>query len=122
MILIYKKKLFSLKSRKNLSIYKTKPVKKVPFVSYYLLKLPFRKKRRQQFVLNRPILIYRKNNFFLPVFIYYKFLIHIGRFKKMFIGSRKSIFYKFGEYFFTRRFGRGDVIHQRKKKKKKGKK
>jgi ribosomal protein S19 len=95
----------------------------IPYLSYYLLKIKYRKRRRnQQFVSNRPIWVFRKSNFYLPVFLNYKFLIHIGRFKRMFIGTKTLIAFKFGEFYMTRRFGRGDIIHQRKKKKKKAKK
>lgn len=101
------------------SISRNVKLKKIPFISYYLLRLPlFFKKRKARFVLNKPLLIFKKSNYFFPVFNNYKFLIHIGKFKRMFIGTKQHNFFRFGEFFFTRRFGRGDIIHQRKKKKK----
>jgi ribosomal protein S19 len=95
----------------------------IPFISYYLLKIKFRKRRRnQQFVFNRPIWLFRKSNIYWPIFMNYKFLVHIGKFKRMHIGVKSLNAFKFGEFYMTRRFGRGDIIHQRKKKKKKSKK
>jgi len=92
-------------------------LKKVPMLPYYLLSLPCLRRKRNPFFADKPIALFRKSVTIIKPFLFYKFLIHAGRSKKIFINSSRNIGFCFGEFFIMRRFGRGSVIHFKKKKK-----
>lgn len=94
-------------------------IKKVPHIPFYLLKLKCKRRKRQKFFSNNYVNLFRKNVFILRPFLFYKFLIYIGRIRKIFIINNSNLGFKFGEFFMTRRFGSGSLIHVRKKKKSK---
>jgi ribosomal protein S19 len=93
--------------------------RRVPKLPFYLLKLKCNRRKRQKFFLNTSINIFRKNVIILRPFLFYKFLVHVGRMRKNFINNISNLGFKFGEFFMTRRFGSGSIIHARKKKKSK---
>jgi ribosomal protein S19 len=95
----------------------TRKIRKVYFISPNLL---FLKGILKKSKFNKTINIYKKSNIIFRYLLpYQKVLIHIGKYKRIFVLSKKVLGYKLGEFFFTRRFGRGELMHQRKKKKKK---
>lgn len=91
--------------------------KKIPHIPFYLLKLKCKRRKRQKFLINNLVNLYRKNVVILRPFLFYKFLVYIGRVRKIFINNNSNLGFKFGEFFMTRRFGSGSLIHARKKKK-----
>jgi ribosomal protein S19 len=94
--------------------------KKVFYMPFYLLKLTCKRRKRQRFFISNNINIFRKHVFILRPFLHYKFLIYVGgRTRKIFINYKRNLGLRFGEFFMTRRFGHGSVMHARKKKKSK---
>lgn len=105
MIFILRKNVFGNKKRY------------IPSVPFYLLKLACKRKKRQKFVSSGVTKLFRKNVLILRPFLLYKFLVHFGKMQKVFIINTQNIGFKFGEFFMTRRFGSGSMLHVRKKKK-----
>lgn len=92
--------------------------KKIPFFLYYYFKTNNKDQDNNilQFDQVNPLFVYKKSIKILKFFSGFKCLIHTGRvFKSLILRKRYSGF-KIGEFIFTRRFGKGDIIHSNKKK------
>jgi|NOAtaT_7_FD_contig_31_3868373_length_385_multi_3_in_0_out_0_1 ribosomal protein S19 len=101
-------------------IFHKKLINKIPFIPFYLLKLPCIRRKRQKFFLDNNINLYRKSVRIIRPFLYYKFYVYVGgKLRKILILNNSTIGYRFGEFFMTRRFGSGALMHARKKKKSK---
>jgi len=82
---------------------------------YFFMKMPIKKLKFRVFsIFGRSLIIYKR-------FRDFKFKIYSGNKSRLFVIKDKLSGFRFGELLFTRRFGRGDLIHLRRKGKTKTK-
>jgi ribosomal protein S19 len=111
-IVIYRKqdiKIFFIK--------RVKYFKRVGFLTYALFRNFFFKGSFRPKV----ITIFKRSTLILRKFKELKFRVHNGHVFRLFVIRKKLSGFKFGELLFTRRFGRGDLMHLRRKGKSKKK-
>jgi ribosomal protein S19 len=93
--------------------YLNRTFRRLPNFSFLFLKISKKRILRT----NKAFKIYSKSFRLIFLFLKLKFLIYNGRFLKMYVFKNEELWYRFGEFLFTRRFGLGKHMHLKKKKK-----
>lgn len=111
------------KNKKKIIKSKISPIKKIPFISVFLFLLKSQAVTNNKFSLKqslKSIYIFKKSVYIFLSLLYCLSRIDIynGRvYKSLSVqNTQKYLGYRFGEFVFTRRFGKGELIHLNKKK------